>query len=179
MVKTVRLLVAVMEKEGMAFPLHLGVTEAGDGEDGRIKSAVGIGTLLADGIGDTIRVSLSEAPEAEIPVARKLVDYITDREGHTPIKGKTYPHFDFLRMERRKSKIIGNIGGNNVPVTIANALEKNVDIIGIIGEQYPDYWYIGNNDPKKYPDAAARKFMFLNRTYIRYLQLNLSGLSLQ
>lgn len=59
-------------------------------------------------------------------------------------------------MERRKSKIIGNIGGNNVPVTIANALEKNVDIIGIIGEQYPDYWYIGNNDPNKYPNTAAR-----------------------
>ena len=76
MVKTVRLLVAVMEQEGMRFPLHLGVTEAGDGEDGRIKSALGIGALLADGLGDTIRVSLSEAPEAEIPVARKLVDYI-------------------------------------------------------------------------------------------------------
>lgn len=156
MIKSVRLLIAKMEQEGMNYPLHLGVTEAGDGEDGRIKSAVGIGTLLADGIGDTIRVSLSEAPEAEIPVARKLVDYITNREGHTPIKGKTYPHFDFLRMERRKSKIIGNIGGNNVPVTIANALEKNVDIIGIIGEQYPDYWYIGNNDPNKYPNTAAR-----------------------
>lgn len=65
-----------MEKEGMHFPLHLGVTEAGDGEDGRIKSALGIGALLADGLGDTIRVSLSEAPEAEIPVARKLADYI-------------------------------------------------------------------------------------------------------
>ncbi len=76
MVRTVRLLAAVMEKEGMHFPLHLGVTEAGDGEDGRIKSALGIGALLADGLGDTIRVSLSEAPEAEIPVARKLVDYI-------------------------------------------------------------------------------------------------------
>ena len=75
MVKTVRLLVAVMEQEGMSFPLHLGVTEAGDGEDGRIKSALGIGALLCDGLGDTIRVSLSEAPEAEIPVARKLVDY--------------------------------------------------------------------------------------------------------
>ena len=75
MVKTVRrLLVAQMEKEGMAFPLHLGVTEAGDGEDGRIKSALGIGALLCDGLGDTIRVSLTEAPEAEIPVARKLVD---------------------------------------------------------------------------------------------------------
>lgn len=75
MVDTVRLLVAQMDKEGMAFPLHLGVTEAGEGEDGRIKSAVGIGALLADGVGDTIRVSLSEAPEAEIPVARALVDY--------------------------------------------------------------------------------------------------------
>ena len=65
----------------MCFPLHLGVTEAGDGEDGRIKSAVGIGALLADGIGDTVRVSLSEAPEAEIPVARKLVDYVLRRDG--------------------------------------------------------------------------------------------------
>ena len=76
MVTTVRLLVKQMDEEGMAFPLHLGVTEAGDGEDGRIKSAVGIGTLLTEGIGDTIRVSLSEDPEAEIPVARLLVDYV-------------------------------------------------------------------------------------------------------
>ena len=75
MVQTVRLLVRCMESENMAFPIHLGVTEAGEGEDGRIKSAVGIGTLLAEGIGDTVRVSLSEAPEKEIPVARKLVDY--------------------------------------------------------------------------------------------------------
>ena len=78
MVRTVRLLVAQMDKEGMAFPLHLGVTEAGDGEDGRIKSAVGIGALLCEGIGDTIRVSLSEAPEREIPVARKLVSFIPE-----------------------------------------------------------------------------------------------------
>lgn len=85
MVETVRLLVETMEKEGMRFPLHLGVTEAGDGEDGRIKSAVGIGTLLADGIGDTIRVSLSEDPEAEIPVAVKLRDYIASRVGHEEI----------------------------------------------------------------------------------------------
>ncbi len=78
MVRTMRLLVAQMEKEGMAFPLHLGVTEAGEGEDGRVKSAVGIGALLCEGIGDTIRVSLSEAPEREIPVARKLVDSIEE-----------------------------------------------------------------------------------------------------
>ena len=75
MVRTVRLLVQRMDEEGMAFPLHLGVTEAGEGEDGRIKSAVGIGALLGEGLGDTIRVSLSEEPEAEIPVARKLMAY--------------------------------------------------------------------------------------------------------
>ena len=78
MVKTVRLLVETMDREDMHYPLHLGVTEAGEGEDGRIKSAVGIGALLTEGIGDTIRVSLSEEPEAEIPVARKLVDLIEE-----------------------------------------------------------------------------------------------------
>lgn len=85
MVATVRLLVKEMEKEGMDYPIHLGVTEAGDGEDGRVKSAVGIGALLAEGIGDTIRVSLSEVPENEIPVAIALRDYIVSREGHSPI----------------------------------------------------------------------------------------------
>ena len=80
MVETVRLLVRTMDKEHMTFPLHLGVTEAGEGEDGRIKSAVGIGALLADGIGDTVRVSLSEAPENEIPVAQDLVAYFADEE---------------------------------------------------------------------------------------------------
>ena len=78
MVRTVRLLVRQMEAEGMAFPLHLGVTEAGEGEDGRIRSAVGIGALLGEGLGDTIRVSLSEEPEREIPVARKLVSYVEE-----------------------------------------------------------------------------------------------------
>ena len=85
MIATVRMLVERMDAEGMDYPLHLGVTEAGGGEDGRIKSAVGIGTLLAEGLGDTIRVSLSEAPENEIPVARLLRDYIVSREGHDPI----------------------------------------------------------------------------------------------
>lgn len=85
MVATVRLLVEKMEEEGMHFPIHLGVTEAGDGEDARIKSAAGIGTLLSEGIGDTIRVSLSEDPECEIPVALKLRDYILEREGHEPV----------------------------------------------------------------------------------------------
>ena len=89
MVQSVRLLVEAMDKEGMKYPLHLGVTEAGEGEDGRIKSAVGIGALLSDGIGDTIRVSLSEEPEAEIPVARHLVDYVGKKQGHMLIPGKT------------------------------------------------------------------------------------------
>lgn len=96
MVDTVRLLVQQMNTEGMAFPLHLGVTEAGEGEDGRIKSAVGIGALLADGIGDTVRVSLSEAPENEIPVARALVDYFVKTDSiryatdtHTSVEGDT------------------------------------------------------------------------------------------
>ena len=156
MIKSVRLLISAMEQEGMAYPLHLGVTEAGDGEDGRIKSAVGIGTLLADGIGDTIRVSLSEAPEAEIPVARKLANYITKREGHPFIEGEVYPHFDFLRMERRKSRSIGNIGGNNVPVIIADATEKENGTNGLDGGQQPDYWYIGHDDPRNYPETVAR-----------------------
>lgn len=85
MVATVRLLVRRMDAEGMAYPVHLGVTEAGDGEDGRVKSAVGIGTLLSEGIGDTIRVSLSEAPETEIPVAMALRDYISSRKDHAPV----------------------------------------------------------------------------------------------
>ena len=108
MVRTVRLLVEEMEKENMAFPLHLGVTEAGDGEDGRIKSSLGIGALLADGLGDTIRVSLSEAPENEIPVARKLVDYILTREGHPFIPGKKAPQFNYF-ANYKKDKETGNI----------------------------------------------------------------------
>ena len=102
MVQSVRLLTEAMEREGMTFPLHLGVTEAGEGEDGRIKSAVGIGALLADGIGDTIRVSLSEAPEAEIPVAYKLASYIAQtRSGHPHIPAVQAPQFCYSRPQRR------------------------------------------------------------------------------
>ena len=144
MVKTVRLLAQQMEKEGMAFPLHLGVTEAGDGEDGRIKSALGIGALLADGLGDTIRVSLSEAPEAEIPVARKLVDYITKRENHPYIPGSESPSFCYTNPSRRNNVAVKNIGGNNVPVVLSVRLDNNFDI----SEQFkPDYIYCGQNLP--------------------------------
>src|SRR5574344_1285072 len=123
MIKTVRLLVDTMEKEGMDFPIHLGVTEAGDGEDGRIKSALGIGALLADGIGDTIRVSLSEAPEAEIPVAKKLVDYIAQRADHPYIPGVANDSFNFLSPVKRETTSIRNIGGDNVPVVVAERLD--------------------------------------------------------
>lgn len=145
MVKTVRLLVEQMEKEGMAFPLHLGVTEAGDGEDGRIKSALGIGALLCDGLGDTIRVSLSEAPEAEIPVARKLVDYVLQRENHPYIPGAEAPEFNYTNPSRRKTTAVGNIGGEQVPVVISARLEDNMEV----DEQFrPDYIYCGQHLPE-------------------------------
>ena len=146
MVRSVRLLVSEMEKEGMSYPLHLGVTEAGEGEDGRIKSAVGIGALLADGIGDTIRVSLSEEPEAEIPVAKHLVEYIGKKAGHLPIPGKTAADFDYLRPERRKTKAVGNIGGSNVPVVIASSLLTSQS--SKTANQAPDYVYVGSNIPE-------------------------------
>lgn len=116
MVQTVRLLVACMNQEGMNFPLHLGVTEAGDGEDGRVKSALGIGALLADGLGDTIRVSLSEAPECEIPVARKLVDYVSSRTGHELIVAKDSGCVNPFVYQKRATCAVNGIGGNNVPV---------------------------------------------------------------
>lgn len=119
MVETVRRLVKAMEAEGMNFPLHLGVTEAGDGEDGRVKSAVGIGALLAEGIGDTIRVSLSEAPEAEIPVAKALVDYISSRAGSTPVEGEFADGYNPVIPQRLMTAAVGNIGGENAPVVIA------------------------------------------------------------
>ncbi len=116
MVHTVRLLVDAMDKEDMHFPLHLGVTEAGDGEDGRVRSAAGIGTLLAQGIGDTIRVSLSEDPECEIPVARELADYIASRSNAPSIKGSTAPGYDPVNPQQRTTHRIGNVGGGSLPV---------------------------------------------------------------
>ena len=145
MVKTVRLLTAVMEQEGMQFPLHLGVTEAGDGEDGRIKSALGIGALLADGLGDTIRVSLSEAPEAEIPVARKLVDHIMQRQEHPYIPGAVANGFNYLSPARRKTHAVRNIGGDHQPVVIAERLDGKSDT----NPQFtPDYIYMGHTPLK-------------------------------
>ncbi len=141
MVRSVRLLCSVMEREGMDYPLHLGVTEAGEGEDGRIKSAVGIGALLADGIGDTLRVSLSEPPEKEIPVAYKLAEYVTRRAGHPEIPARPAPHFDYLRPARRPTAAVLNIGGTNAPVVVSARLDGSTDI----GDLLPDYVYCGRN----------------------------------
>ncbi|HOZ14320.1 MAG TPA: (E)-4-hydroxy-3-methylbut-2-enyl-diphosphate synthase [Tenuifilaceae bacterium] len=126
MVYAVRLLINRMDAEGMHYPLHLGVTEAGDGEDGRIKSAVGIGTLLADGIGDTIRVSLTEEPEYEIPVAKKLVEYYNNRKSNPAIEDiKELPYNPF-EYNRRETISAGNIGANNPPIVIANISNQTI-----------------------------------------------------
>lgn len=149
MVRSVRLLCEVMKREKMDFPIHLGVTEAGEGEDGRIKSAVGIGALLCDGIGDTLRVSLSEAPECEIPVAYKLASYIAgSRTGHPFIPGMPSPMFNYVRPERRPTCPVANIGGTQPPVVVADRLDGSCET----GELVPDYIYCG----RQLPDAAHR-----------------------
>ena len=154
MVRTVRLLVDEMDRNDMHYPLHLGVTEAGEGEDGRIKSAVGIGALLADGIGDTVRVSLSEEPEAEIPVARHLVDYITKREGHLMVPATASPDFNLLRPERRKTRAAGGIGGSNVPVVIASLPNgQTPDAVEFGADTTPDYIYCGSSLPANRKDG--------------------------
>lgn len=150
MVETVRRLVKAMDAEGMDFPLHLGVTEAGDGEDGRVKSAVGIGTLLADGIGDTIRVSLSEDPENEVPVAAALVEYIGRREGSPEIDGVPADGYDRIAPQRRESVEIDGIGGNRPPVVIAKG-ERVLDDYLLIDASRPvdDYVELLAANPDK------------------------------
>lgn len=153
MVQSVRLLVDVMEKENMDFPVHLGVTEAGNGDDGRIKSALGIGALLTDGIGDTIRVSLAEAPEAEIPVARKLVDHVLRLTQVPQVEGTVAPGFDYLHPQRRRTRAVCNIGGDNVPVVIsyqAATTVQHAEVASSYSEsvtQAPDYVYCGRDLP--------------------------------
>jgi (E)-4-hydroxy-3-methylbut-2-enyl-diphosphate synthase len=126
MVHAYRLLIQQMEAEGMNYPLHLGVTEAGDGEDGRIKSAVGIGTLLEDGIGDTIRVSLTEEPEFEVPVAISLVNRYKERENHSPINSiHDSPKDPFVYL-RRESFDTADIGGNTAPKVFGDFSEIEI-----------------------------------------------------
>ena len=126
MVQAYRLLINQMELEGMSYPLHLGVTEAGEGEDGRIKSAVGIGTLLEDGIGDTVRVSLTEEPEFEIPVAKALVDRYKERLPHKPIEEVNINPIQAFAYKKRHTSEVQNIGGKNVPVVVTDLSTKDV-----------------------------------------------------
>lgn len=148
MIQSVRLLVEKMDEQGFHFPIHLGVTEAGDGEDGRIKSAVGIGALLAEGIGDTIRVSLSEEPEAEIPVAKLLRDYITSRaQVSETIAPKSDKPLIIEPFKRRSTYRIRNIGGDTLPVVMASSdvhptlhpdyIVENGQVISREGEKFP------------------------------------------
>lgn len=143
MVKSVRLLVEAMNAEGMHYPLHLGVTEAGEGEDGRIKSALGIGALLSDGIGDTIRVSLSEEPENEIPVARKICNLISKRNNQHQIGGRIAESFNYTNPQRRETTPIHSIGGTNVPIVISDVYSK---------DSQPDFIYCGDKMPHKNKD---------------------------
>lgn len=161
MVQAYRLLVAEMLKEGMNYPLHLGVTEAGDGEDGRIKSAVGIGTLLEDGLGDTVRVSLTEEPEFEIPVARKLVERYRNRAEHAAIPAISENPINPFEYQRRSSRAVQNIGGESVPVVMGDLSHKaEIKASSFFGygyaysvpldkwniqDQAADYLYIGSN----------------------------------
>lgn len=151
MIQATRLLVKKMMEEGMNYPLHLGVTEAGEGDDGRIKSAVGIGTLLADGIGDTIRVSLTEAPEKEIPVAKIIADYFSPRKERTTETLFTQTAFNPFEYKKRETIAVRNIGGNHVPVVIADfGKSKEISFSKIDS----DYFFTGNRklNFKKYPN---------------------------
>lgn len=163
MVQAYRLLIKKMEEEGMNYPLHLGVTEAGDGEDGRIKSAVGIGTLLEDGIGDTIRVSLTEEPEFESPVAIALAERYKTRETHKPIPEITSILKDPYQYQKRETKGISNLGAENVPRVIADFSlmqlknENNLNPAGYsydaatdkwnMSDMAADYVFLGDNSP--------------------------------
>ena len=150
MVQSMRLLVDAMKREGMTFPLHLGVTEAGEGEDGRIKSAVGIGALLADGIGDTIRVSLSEAPEQEIPVAYKLASYVLEpRSGHPHIPALPCAEFNWLDPQRRPTCSVLNIGGKHTPVVLSYQADPTLPLPSHSnGAPRADYAYFGGTLPQ-------------------------------
>jgi (E)-4-hydroxy-3-methylbut-2-enyl-diphosphate synthase len=154
MVQAYRLLIQKMDEEfGECYPLHLGVTEAGDGEDGRIKSAIGIGTLLEDGIGDTIRVSLTEDPEFEIPVCRDIVKRYSVRKAHAPVQPfentSTLP-YDPFNYKRRETITAYNIGSGHVPVVVADysnvapITPADLQAIGYKYDELLDKWNIGD-----------------------------------
>ena len=164
MIQAYRLLVATMMKEGMDYPLHLGVTEAGEGEDGRIKSAVGIGALLEDGLGDTIRVSLTEEPEAEIPVAKALVDrYSSDRSTQLPEIAD--PPFHPYEYEKRQSVNVNNVGGKEVPRVIIDL--SDLEIITPAYLKHCGHYYNEELDKWTTADAAA-DFIYIGNKSIDF-----------
>lgn len=162
MVETYRLLMVYMMRESMNYPLHLGVTEAGEGEDGRVKSAVGIGTLLEDGIGDTVRVSLTEEPEAEIPVAEMLIKRYAERGSHDPIPEINHNPINPFEFNRRETGVIVNIGKGEVPRIIGDLSDRDIikpaSLFAFgynysipldkwnITDQATDFIFVGNNE---------------------------------
>jgi (E)-4-hydroxy-3-methylbut-2-enyl-diphosphate synthase len=168
MVQAYRLLVHKLDEEGLKpYPLHLGVTEAGDGEDGRIKSSVGIGTLLEDGLGDTVRVSLTEEPEVEAPVAKIMVDRYVNRAGHSEIPSIEESPIDPFSYNRRVSREVMNIGGpHHVPRVIADlsrmpiADYKDLRSVGHFYLPEPDKWRM-NDQGVDYVYTGAHPIEFM------------------
>ncbi len=165
MVYTVRLLNFRMRLEDMKFPIHLGVTEAGEGEDGRIKSAVGVGALLADGIGDTVRISLTERPINEIPVAMKLVNHLKSYQNHAPITAPMVGQTNPFEYERRDTRPVLNMGEKQLPVVIADLRERSLrEMIPIRGKLIPDYFISGNKildiHGEEYPVITLEEYLF-------------------
>jgi len=165
LVYTVRLMNYKMRLEDMNYPFHIGVTEAGEGEDGRIRSAVGIGTLLIDGIGDTIRVSLTEKPENEIPFAKKLIDVITSRRNHEKIAAPGFAQINPFEFERRYGRPVRKIGNRRAPVVVA-ALNGNeiLEVSNLNGKLEPDYYYDGrhiiNRLNKRFPILSLEDYLY-------------------
>ena len=165
MVYTVRMLNKKMRLEDMKFPLHLGVTEAGEGEDGRIKSAVGIGALLADGIGDTIRISLTEEPENEIPVAKKMIDHIESYKEHEPITAPLFAQTNPFEYERRSVRPVMNMGGKQPPIVLADLRERSMsEILPLRGKQIPEYFlkndHVFDIEGNSYPILGIDEYLF-------------------
>lgn len=176
MVQAYRLLVAKLDEEGLRpYPLHLGVTEAGEAEDGRIKSAVGIGTLLEDGLGDTVRVSLTEEPEFEIPVARALVDRYRHRENHPPVPPAASNPINPYQYHRRETTEVFNLGGKNVPRVVADISSLPVghkSELRAFGHHYlpePDKWHMDDQGADfLYAGDHSIPFMVANGTRVIY-----------
>ena len=176
MVQAYRLLVQKLDEEGLKpYPLHLGVTEAGEAEDGRIKSAVGIGTLLEDGLGDTVRVSLTEEPEFEIPVAQALVNRYSKREGHDEIRPIQHYPIDPFQYHRRETTEVFNFGGKNVPRVMADVSQLNITDkkqLRAIGHHYlpePDKWHLDDQGADYlYSGNRVVPFMVANGSRVIY-----------